>query len=269
MTNVLNQMNIEYIYQLSKKDFDWIENYRYDFYLIKENTIIEIQGIQHARDTGNKKFGSFEEQVKRDNEKMELAMKNGITTYIQMDFTDSSYDYLYNSVINSAFSVLYDIKNVNFKECYKKSLKSYVKIVCDLWNDGFAIGDIIVKTKLSNWTVTKYLKQGSQLQLCDYNSSESNRRASKSRYKNGTDFLVEAQKNNKKKIYCITTKEYFMSRKEALEKHPDATHISSCCTNQRKTSGKDKNGNKLEWRYWNEAEIKRYEEIGKLPECGE
>ena len=266
MMNILNQMNVEYVYQLTRKTFDWIENFRYDFYLVKENTIIEVQGRQHLCDIGDKKFGSFNKQVETDNKKMELAIKNGITTYIQMDFSNSSYEYLYNSVMNSAFHILFDIRKVDFKKCYKNALKSFVIIVCDLWNKGLSIGEIMIETNLSNYTVRYYLEQGKELELCNYNSFESNSRASKLRYKNGTEFLIEAQKNNRKKIYCITTNEYFLSRKDALEKYPNANHISSCCTNKRKTSGKDKNGNRLKWRYWNEQEIREYETIGELPE---
>ena len=265
MINILEQMNVEYIYQLSRKTFDWIGNFRYDFYLIKDNTIIEVQGMQHACDTGNKKFGKFEEQVKRDNEKMELAMKNGITTYIQMDFTVSDYDYLYHSVMNSAFPILFDVKNIDFIKCFNDSLNSYVAVVCNLWNKGKTVGEIAKKTKLSMTTVLSYLKHGSKIELCDYSVSESNRRSSKLYNKSAS--LEKSHEINKKRVYCITTKEYFLSRKDALEKYPNAgSHISNCCNGKRKTSGTDKNGNKLKWRNWNEEENRIYEETGRLPQ---
>lgn len=262
MMNILDQLGIEYIYQLTRKTFEWIENYRYDFYLLKENTIIEVQGLQHLYDTGNSKFTPFDKQVEIDNIKMDLAMNNGISTYIQMDFSVSTYEYLYQAVVSSAFPFLFNIENVDFKECYKKSMKSLVVFVCDLWNKGLAIGEIIEHTKLSNDTIRVYLQQGCQIGICDYNTSESNRRANKLR--NGNISLAKAQELNKRKVYCITTKEYFLSRKEALEKYPNANHISECLAGRRKTSGKDANGNRLEWRKWNEEEIRKYETTGRF-----
>lgn len=267
MMNILDQLGVEYIYQLTRKTFKWVENYRYDFYLLKENMIIEVQGAQHLYNIGNSKFMPFDKQVEIDNIKINLAMNNGIATYVQMDFSVSTYEYLYQSVINSAFPILFDITNVDFQECYKQSIKSLLVTVCDLWNNGLAIGEIIDCTKLSGDTVRYYLQQGYQIELCDYNTSESNRRANKLR--NGNVSLAKAQELNKRKVYCITTKEYFLSIKDAQVKYPDARHISCCCNGHRKTSGKDKNGNRLEWRIWNEEEIREYETTGKLPQRSE
>ena len=51
---------------------------------------------------------------------------------------------------------------------------------------------------------------------------------------------------NSKCVICIDTGEMFTSIKEATLKYPKATHISDCCKNIIKSSGK------LRWRYKDE-----------------
>ena len=58
-----------------------------------------------------------------------------------------------------------------------------------------------------------------------------------------------------KPVICINTGKIYDSIKEA-EKDTGAYHISRCCRGKRKTSGKDKNGNKLIWRYYNKEKNK-------------
>lgn len=45
--SLLEQLDVEYIYQLTQKYFDWIGNYRYDFYIPSKDLIIEVNGLQH------------------------------------------------------------------------------------------------------------------------------------------------------------------------------------------------------------------------------
>ena len=66
---------------------------------------------------------------------------------------------------------------------------------------------------------------------------------------------------NKKKVYCITTGEYFLSITEARKKYPNAVKIGQCCKGKRKTSGTNNNGERLKWRYWTDKEIERYKRI--------
>ena len=67
------------------------------------------------------------------------------------------------------------------------------------------------------------------------------------------------------KVICLTTNEIFDSIAEASEYYNlQTSHISSCCKGNRKHCGRDKNGNKLIWLYYdkylsmNENEIKEY-----------
>ena len=47
MSNILNQLNIDFITELSSKKFSGKNYFYYDFYLPKYNMIIEINGLQH------------------------------------------------------------------------------------------------------------------------------------------------------------------------------------------------------------------------------
>jgi len=50
--NILNQLNLEYICQLSKANFYWCNKYRYDFYIPRLSLIIETHGNQHFKNAG-------------------------------------------------------------------------------------------------------------------------------------------------------------------------------------------------------------------------
>lgn len=88
IASLLAQLNL-----LFKREclFDWSGNKRYDFYIPKLSLIIETNGIQHYKD--NVFHRSLEEEIKNDFIKKELALKNGIKYYIQLDcrISDSSY----------------------------------------------------------------------------------------------------------------------------------------------------------------------------------
>jgi len=52
ITSVLKQLNASFKTQLSKSDFHWCKNYRYDFHINDGiNCIIEAHGLQHYEDT--------------------------------------------------------------------------------------------------------------------------------------------------------------------------------------------------------------------------
>lgn len=47
---LLKQNGIDFIYQLNKKDKEWCDKYRYDFYIPCINMIVEVNGKQHIKD---------------------------------------------------------------------------------------------------------------------------------------------------------------------------------------------------------------------------
>ena len=81
----LDENNIMYIYQASKRDLNWLGLQSLDFYLPDYNVAIECQGEQHFKpvDFGGKgkewAETSYEESVRRDEYKQKLCIENGIT----------------------------------------------------------------------------------------------------------------------------------------------------------------------------------------------
>ena len=97
MSHVLNIIEPNYISQLSSKDFEWCNKYRYDFYLPTYNSIIEVHGEQHYRHTGFKR--TVKEEQENDRLKKELALNNGIDNYIIIDCRKSEINYIKNNIL--------------------------------------------------------------------------------------------------------------------------------------------------------------------------
>lgn len=98
MTSVLDELHINYT---PEKVFDWSNNKRYDFYLPDYNMIIEMHGEQHYK---KDLYGTtVKQQEKNDKYKYDLACNNGISNYIVIDSRKSSFDYIWNNLLNEVF----------------------------------------------------------------------------------------------------------------------------------------------------------------------
>lgn len=171
---LLSQLGVSFKTQLSKKDFEWCNNRKYDFYLPNHNIIIEANGGQHYKKTSRGR--SLEEERLVDELKEILAVGNLGCKYIKLDCSVSSLDYIKNSVINSELLNLINFKEelIDWIKCHQFACSSRVKEACDLWNSGIhnssKIGEIM---NLSSVTVLSYLKQGKELNWCDYSVEKS------------------------------------------------------------------------------------------------
>lgn len=160
------QLGVEYIYQLSKKHFEWCDKYRYDFYLPSTNTIIEVHGLQHYKNC-NWADSLFVIQ-ENDKIKKELAIKNGVN-YIVVDARNSTSKYISNNIIKSQLSQMFDLSKVDFNLCNIYANNSKVKQVIDLWNSGINNAvEIGNKVGLVSNTVLRYLDNGAESGLCDF-----------------------------------------------------------------------------------------------------
>lgn len=180
MVNVLEQLNIDYKYQLSKTTFKWCKNYKYDFYIPSINCIIETHGLQHYKDKIKIYGKSAKQEQENDKVKKQFAKNNGIQHYITIDCSYSNLDYIKRSIENSYLSQLLNLNNINWLECHKYACCSFVKQACDLWNSGMKsaqqISDVL---KIARNTVVNYLKKGSVLGWCEYDAKEEMRKVSK------------------------------------------------------------------------------------------
>jgi len=165
----LSQLGTKFKTQLSKADFNWCEKYRYDFYLEDFNVIVETHGLQHYRQSelrwGNLKDGENTDSVKKD-----LAVKNNINDYIILDCRESNINWIKKSILESNLINFpsFKIELINWDKCHKDACSTKIKAVCDLWNDGNTIGEIVNQMILSSYTVRRYLKKGTSINWCSY-----------------------------------------------------------------------------------------------------
>lgn len=169
--NLFDQLGITFITQLSKNNFEWCENYRYDFYIPHKNIIIEVHGRQHYNDAFNVKC---ETQQEIDKNKKDLAILNGVENYIELDCRESNKEWIIQSILNSNLSSILEIDfdNVDWNKIELNSLKSNIFIACKLWNENkeFTTEDIGKRLHLTSAAILKYLRKGTELGICDYNT---------------------------------------------------------------------------------------------------
>lgn len=189
MINLLNQLNVDFIYQLSSKNLKWCKKYKYDFYIEDKSVIIEVNGIQHYEDSFSRCGGrtSEEEQI-NDTNKKNLAIKNGIINYISLDCRYSDIGWVKKAILNSELNELYDLSLIDWEQCFSFATNSLIKQVCDYWNNNKNIttGQVANKFKLGAATVRKYLKIGAQFDWCSYDARKESEKKKKkvSIYKN-------------------------------------------------------------------------------------
>lgn len=159
--NLLQQLQEDFIFHLSKRELKWCDKYQYDFYVPRINCIIETHGIQHYERRFNKNGKTVEEEQNNDKLKQELALQNGINNYIQLDCRYSTSDWLINSTISSKLSYLLDLKKVNWTDCIIFASKSLSKEIIDYINkyEWIMIKDIAQKFKVSRPYLTILINQ--------------------------------------------------------------------------------------------------------------
>lgn len=176
MINLLSYLNVEHIRELSSKDFEWCGSYRYDFYLPEYNMIIETHGKQHYEYTG---WHDVNKQQEIDIEKKKNALNNDIQKYITLDCRKSNMDFIKSSIMSSELVDYFKFENVDWNSIHKNSLNNLIKDVCEYYESH----DKDMKRQIlrdafnikSNTTLVKYLKIGTELGWCKYESKNKSR----------------------------------------------------------------------------------------------
>ena len=172
----MSHQDIEFDFRIK---FDWSCNKQYDFYIPKYKTIVEVNGIQHYKENIKFTHQKLEDIQNNDQIKYDLALRNGISHYIYIDASTSN---IFDIVNNIKESALIDILNLQYltdsdwDEVVKRSMKSIVVEVSDLWNEGLCISEIQNMVKIDRHTIRNYLNRASQIHMCDYNTEESRKR---------------------------------------------------------------------------------------------
>ena len=116
------QFDLDMIFQASKKDFKWMENFRYDFVDSKNKIIWELDGgLGHGKKIHSKSNETIEDTIRRDKTKDKLAMENGFTVIrIDVDYPNyDRFDFIKTSIMSSPFPGIYNVYDINFSEAHK------------------------------------------------------------------------------------------------------------------------------------------------------
>lgn len=202
--NLLDELMINFIPQFKIEGYTYI----YDFYLPNYKCIVETHGNQHYDKHG---FGTARkdrsrmliEEQENDKLKEQLAISLGFN-YIIIDCRKSDYNFIKESILLTNFCNMLNINinTIDFKKIHIKSVQSSYLKVCELYNTGTSIEDIIRYVHLSEDTVRKYLRDATKNGWCNYDGM-----------KKVKQMLKEHHDNTKKTVRCITTNLIFDSIK--------------------------------------------------------
>ncbi|HEY5587363.1 MAG TPA: hypothetical protein VIK86_00245 [Candidatus Paceibacterota bacterium] len=174
MFNILEQLDIDFITQLSKTTFKWCEDYKYDFYIPLSKTIIGTHGEQHYEKNRRKGARSLEEEQKNDKIKKELAINNGINeeNYIPINCRKSEIEWIKNNILHEKKLQLYNLNTIDWNKAEEFALSNLVRKACEMKRDNPTISTIEIGEimKLHQTTIIRYLKKGSKIWgWCVYN----------------------------------------------------------------------------------------------------
>lgn len=200
----LKQFNIDFDVEYSPF---WIENKRYDFHFAKDEVdyIAEIDGAQHIKRYGHRRL-SHEEIVEIDQEKEAIAKENNHIV-IRIDCQKSKGKYIKESIEKSDLKTIFNLNNVDWNKCFYMAMSKNMKLVCDLWNNGYrSTREIQEITKINKNYVSKLLVSCAEFGLCDYDSIAEQSKGRKKTLKNS------------KKIVCKNNGMIFQGAEECSRK---------------------------------------------------
>lgn len=158
---------------------EWSNGKRYDNYFEYQGQgyILEMDGKQHFVDMSTSCWGALDETQKNDKYKDELALANGVDV-IRISCMDTYRTSIKQEIINSKLGTLFDLSNIDWKQCDVFARSNLVKEVWNYYNTNpLAITDEISKIfGISIITARKYLNKGNQLGICNYNKKEIHKR---------------------------------------------------------------------------------------------
>lgn len=220
MTSVLCQLHIDFVPEYI---FDG-SMYRYDFYIPSINTIIEMHGKQHYEEC-KYYYSSYLEIHENDIAKYNFAKNKGVDNYIVIDCKESNEKYISNNILSSAMSELFNLDNINWQDCARFSLTSLVKICADMYNEGKSVKEISNIVKHAESSIRRWLKSGTSVGMCNYDSS------------------VYIEKS-KKKVICLETMQIYESIKATRKDGFNKSCVANCC------HGRQEHHKGLHWMFY-------------------
>lgn len=194
----LDSLKIDYVKQLRNIHFEWTNTFKYDFYLPQYNIIIETHGIQHYIGYRGSKESLMKNKI-NDKKKRELALRNGIDKYIEIDCQKSTFNYIKDSIENNADLMGIINKNIDWNDIEMR-LSDYNKFsyndVVNLWNTSdWSKKDLCKKSNYSIEYINQVLKNAELKNLLIETVEERMRR--------------HIHNAISKPILCVQTNQYF------------------------------------------------------------
>ena len=207
MYSLLSQLNIDFKNEISKvtNGFEWVENYRYDFYFVVNNVSYFVEMDGHFHDN--------EDMIISDKNKDVLAKNHNIFMIrinCKYEYESDRFEFIKKNILDSELSLLFNLSSINWDKCNTDAIDSKVYQSVILYNQyGYNIKKIAHELGVSIDTVRGYLKIMSKAGMCEYNPEDS-KEYRNNNLKNMSSKPVYVFKNNQL-IYS------FNSRKEASE----------------------------------------------------
>ena len=163
----------------------WANGRRYDGYFEKcgQGYVVEMDGgVGH----GHRKFKSEKrdyDSVSVDAKKDLLARSHGLTIFrIDCNYPEvaTRFSYIRENLFKSGLSSIIDLSAINWQECFRYASRSFVLSAVALYNDGHSIKDIHTQMHVDRHTVRVWLKQATEIGLCNYDPQESCQRTTRS-----------------------------------------------------------------------------------------
>lgn len=173
--NVFLQLGVTLYSQLTKADFSWCGQWRYDFYHKITNTIIEVNGLQHYSQ-GFDKENSWSNRDERlnDMQKRQNAIDHGVANYIELDCRKSNKDWMQSAILNSDLPRIFMFSNedVDWNRCDIDSRSNLEQQVCEAYqsNVDVTLQQLADQFGVKRNTIYMYLKHGSSCGLCNYDA---------------------------------------------------------------------------------------------------
>lgn len=231
MYNLLSYLNIPFE---DEKKFDWCKfkvkgknKYGiYDFYIKDNNIIIEMDGRFHY-EYNNLSNQTLKTSQIIDYEKDKLAYEHNIKV-IRIDCYVSDINYIKEHILQSELNGYFDLSDIDWNYCFYHTIPNYIKEIWNEYNNKISIMDLARKYKKDYGTISKYLKMGNSLGLCNY--------------------TVDGYHTE---VICLDTLKVYDKIADAI-RETGVNNISNACRSKTHIAGKSLNGQLLHWMYYEE-----------------
>lgn len=231
MVNILKQLNVDFISEYSPS---WIGRKRYDFYIPSLFIIIEMDGMQHKKESG---FMNDLDYIKRNDYYKEfMAKKNGIKV-IRIDCSKSNMKFIKNNILNSEINNLLDLNKIDWEEVEIHSHDNLMLKACELKSNNdlyttYEIGNIL---SVSQATITEWLKIGNKIGLCNYDPKKEMSRNGKRGHEIFNKSIDVYDLDDNFIFNADSIKDTIILLKDKFNVSISRTSISHCCTGKIKS----------------------------------